>query len=313
MNTDTAILSWLAARGVTPAVQKRIGIRIAHNKIVIPVHAPDGTFLFNKYRRSPFVKDGPKYSYDRGAKAALFGAHLISDSDTVVITEGELDACVLIGKNVPAVSTTGGSGTFRAEWAELLKDKHIYICYDNDESGATGAVHVLSLLPQARVVILPDIAGVKDITDYCMRGGDFAELMRTARNFQNRSDVEEDIRLRQSQWQPTLFHEAWIEEDDKRIKQKRLEELPRLGASLNEDATDVERAKEVPITTLLMFSNKKAKCIWHNEDTPSLQYYPKDNTVYCFGCAKHGDVIDVYRTLHKCSFREAVRALCNKL
>jgi hypothetical protein len=69
-------------------------------------------------------------------------------------------------------------------------------------------------------------------------------------------------------------------------------------------------AKSKLITELLKFdSGGYARCIWHHESTPSLKYYKEDNHVFCFGCGKGGDVIDVYSQINNCSLAEAIKAL----
>jgi 5S rRNA maturation endonuclease (ribonuclease M5) len=49
-----------------------------------------------------------------------------------------------------------------------------------------------------------------------------------------------------------------------------------------------------------------ALCPLHEEDTPSFKVY-SDNHFYCYGCHKHGDVIDLYQYRHKCDFKETAR------
>tara|TARA_R110000868_G_scaffold175724_1_gene412899 strand:- start:64 stop:567 length:504 start_codon:yes stop_codon:yes gene_type:complete len=76
------------------------------------------------------------------------------------------------------------------------------------------------------------------------------------------------------------------------------------------DAQQVARAKAVPIETLLSFNRSGfANCIWHNEKSPSMKYYKRDNSVHCFGCGKSGDAIDVAMVQWSCDFKEAVRRL----
>jgi DNA primase len=43
-----------------------------------------------------------------------------------------------------------------------------------------------------------------------------------------------------------------------------------------------------------------------------MHYYPKTNTVHCFGCGQSGDVVDVIQQLNGVEFRDAVRFLINK-
>lgn len=71
---------------------------------------------------------------------------------------------------------------------------------------------------------------------------------------------------------------------------------------------DVEKAREYPITDLVSFTRSGfAKCLWHDEKTPSMKRYK--NHVYCFGCHKYGDVIDVMMKLEGLDFKDSVRRL----
>jgi hypothetical protein len=75
-------------------------------------------------------------------------------------------------------------------------------------------------------------------------------------------------------------------------------------------ASQVSQAKAVPVTDYLKVRRDgKTNCIWHNEKTPSMHYYKKDNAVHCFGCGRGGDVVDVVQQLMGLDFKDAVRHL----
>jgi hypothetical protein len=74
------------------------------------------------------------------------------------------------------------------------------------------------------------------------------------------------------------------------------------------------RAKEYPIVDLLEsfgveFHRSFATCPWHGEKTASLHHIKDRNTVYCHGCHKHADTIEVMRHFKSIGFVEAVRQL----
>jgi hypothetical protein len=76
---------------------------------------------------------------------------------------------------------------------------------------------------------------------------------------------------------------------------------------------DVEQVKDIPITDYVDFNRSGfANCIWHNEKTPSMKYYKKNNRVHCFGCGVGGDVIDVVMALNDCDMKEALKTLSGK-
>jgi hypothetical protein len=81
---------------------------------------------------------------------------------------------------------------------------------------------------------------------------------------------------------------------------------------------DVDHANEVPIEEFLegrvaMKSGGRARlvglCPFHAEQTPSFTAFLDNNSYYCFGCDKGGDVVDLAISLHNYKFQEAVRWL----
>lgn len=304
------MIDWLQKRGITENVLSLFRVSTGQHHILgecihIPIADSEGTIIFKKYRRSPFSEGGDKYLYDTGSRAQLYGWHLAKKHPRVLVCEGELDALLAWSHNIPAVSSTGGAMTFTSDWAQLLAEKEVIIAYDNDDAGAKGAVRTLGLIPHAKVLQIPDMPNIKDLTDYAMAGGDLHELLDTAVAYTSLEQVKEDRGRRIAMFQSVRFHDAYISVHtpcEYVVPKKR------------ENAGAIERAKEYPIPAMVKLgANHKALCLWHNEKTPSLHYYEKSNTCYCFGgCGRSFDAIDVYRAIHNCSFTHAVSEL-NKL
>ena len=312
MLNNSVIKEWLLRRKISASVLETFEVSEGHHDtmgdcIVIPVKNEAGGFSFNKYRRHPLRETGPKYIYDTGGHVTLYGAwHLSADKgETVIWTEGELETLVCWSHRLAAVSSTGGSKSVKKDWAELLKDKNVIICFDNDEAGGEGMVKALEVLPGAKVMFLPDRPGIKDVTDYVVSGGDLHDLVKGAVRFDGIEAVREDRAKRVAIWQSTFFHDAYLKKEEERVWHA----SKPVGKKL--DGTELERAKAYPIDSLIEFRSDKAQCIWHLDvDKDDLHYYRQTNTVYCFACGKHGDAIDVYRQLHDgCTFKEAVEAL----
>ncbi len=148
------------------AVQQ--GITWDEKEVHIPVRDEEGNVIFSKHRNLHFTphdtNSPPKYRYDAGSKAALFNFHAVKAKAYIVISEGEVDCLKLSQEDIPSVSSTGGANTFLPEWAELLKDKSVFICLDNDKAGRDGTAKITALLPDAKIVQLPE--NNKDICEY---------------------------------------------------------------------------------------------------------------------------------------------------
>src|SRR5260370_33683493 len=92
---------------------------------------------------------------------------------------GEFGRLVMEANGFAAVTSTGGAGTFRAEWAKEIEPiSEVYICFDRDPAGRRGAVRVGLMIPQAKLVELPEEVGLGgDVTDY------FVGLKRSREDF----------------------------------------------------------------------------------------------------------------------------------
>lgn len=242
--------------------------------------------------------------YDVGGTVTLYAGYKIKDAPTVLICEGEMDALVAWSHNIAAVSSTGGAQSFQKEWATYLEGKEVYVCLDNDIAGGEGMAKIIDIIPTAKIVFLPDRPGLKDITDYVQQGGDLNALLKSAITFTSLESIIEHKSRRIALWQSTFFHDAYIKNHEPKKKF-----LPtKAGIIVGEDK--LSKAKAFPISSLIEINHEsKAVCLWHAEKTSSLHYYEYQNKVYCFGCGKRADAIDIYQKLHNCSFLEAVNKL----
>ena len=311
-NFDQVFKDWIKSNHISDKVVEDFGISFNSytGDIIIPISDTQGNFIFNKYRRNPLSSIGPKYRYDVGGKISLYGYHIAKNYDAILITEGEKDCLVAWSHNIPAVTSTGGALSFQKEWVDLLKDKDITICLDNDKAGGQGVVRLLSFFPNAKVVCIPEVTDVKDISDYVNSGKDLRVLMQTAQRFETIEDVEQDRIMRKGRFETnTYFHNEYIK------AHTRLAPDPSVVRHTTMFESDsITRAKQYPISNLLEFNGKNmCICPFHNERTPSLHYYKKTNSCYCFGgCGRAYDAINIYMHIHNVSFSDAVKEL-NKL
>src|SRR5207245_3296996 len=75
---------------------------------------------------------------------------------------------VLEANGFKAVTSTGGAKAFKKEWAkEFEAISSIYICFDNDDPGRSGALRVGQIIPHAKIVELPaEVGEGGDVTDF---------------------------------------------------------------------------------------------------------------------------------------------------
>jgi hypothetical protein len=74
----------------------------------------------------------------------------------------------------------------------------------------------------------------------------------------------------------------------------------------------LSKAKSFPIDNLVEVKHgSKALCVWHDETNPSMHYYRKNNTVWCFSCGRGGDAVDVVMAQRNCTMVEAMDFLNN--
>jgi len=325
---------WLTdERMITPSVMidANLGIDVENGELAIPIKDADGTFLFNKYRRSPWRDNGPKYRYPQGSTAQLYGAETLASLEKntlVVICEGELDALALRSLGYVAVSTTGGSSTWKPEWEEHFKELNPVIMYDADQAGVEGALRVASMLPHASIAWLEEGHG-KDITDVIKAAGaeaiqraiDNRKIYRLAQEgMTNSTNVGRLISTRsvlnaertaliQDRTRTQVLTEYAIAYVGRQINMYKDEERRKKSVASGDTTGDaLERARRYPIAKLIKVGRMGfAQCVFHQEKTASLKVYP--DHVYCFGCSRRGDAIDIYMVLNNCDFKTAVAAL----
>ena len=182
------VRTYLYYRGIPDALLDLHLLGWNGRRITIPIFNYAGEFAFFKFAKDPEDQSSsPKMITTRGASAELYGWEEVKRRPQyLIICEGEFDRLVLAAQGFIAVTSTGGAGVFREEWArELNTIPHVYICYDRDEAGRRGARKVGQLLPHAKLIALPaDVGDGGDVTDFFVRRGhtreDFLALMEQA-------------------------------------------------------------------------------------------------------------------------------------
>jgi CHC2 zinc finger/Toprim-like len=288
------IRAYLSARGIPDALIHRHLVGWNGQRITIPIPNRDCEIAFFKLARDPEDSFSPKMLATPGSSVELYGWETVFERpDKIVICEGEFDRLVLEAKGFAAVTSTGGAGSFRKEWAEaLVSIPEVYVCFDRDEAGRAGVLRLARFIPQAKIVELPqDVGEAGDVTDFFVRLGrmpeDFSKLLDAAQSPAPSVPIESVL-------------------------------LPRVSESSPELSARIERVKDgIPIDniavqyTALRPSGKNliGLCPFHPDREPSLVVFPDTRTFHCFGCRAGGDVISFLRLAMHLSFFEALEAL----
>jgi hypothetical protein len=143
----------LNKRGLLPETLRKFQLGWDVERVTIPVFDKDGTCI-NVRRYSASAKGGNKMlNFKVGyGDATLYPVQNLEAED-VLLCEGEMDCILACQMGFNALTATGGAGTWRDEWNELLRDKNVVIAYDVDDAGITGADKVArKLMPITKMV-----------------------------------------------------------------------------------------------------------------------------------------------------------------
>lgn len=141
------------------------------HKIIIPFYH-NRRIIYLQGRRADDQQ--PRYLQIR-RPVPLFNADILKDikpGSKIYICEGVFDAMILEQEGYKAVAILGVNN-FKPEKARLFKGLEVVLCLDNDESGklATQALARIFLLQGQKVKTKRLPEGIKDITEYFIKGG----------------------------------------------------------------------------------------------------------------------------------------------
>jgi len=178
-----SILKYLTHRKISNEIIKEHLIGFDDRRITIPIYNKFG-FCINIRRyiiNSKANSEEPKVvnytdstSYKYGSPVGLFPIKSllnISKDEQIVLCEGEMDTLSLLTTGVPAVTMTGGAGSWAKEEQYLFELQKVVIAYDNDKAGTIGKNIVCKALQhiakEIRILEIPHSIG-KDVNDWIL-------------------------------------------------------------------------------------------------------------------------------------------------
>lgn len=143
----------------------------------IPIFV-DGKFR-NFQCRTPDKK--MKHWY-RGVGPLPFNIDYVAGKEFFVLTEGPVDAIMLMQYGIPAMSTNTGAGYFERGWMGKFRNlKEVWIVHDNDDAGRKGAKRIGKIFGTiARCYCFDGFIEGYDVSDYLLDGAtadDFSRLV----------------------------------------------------------------------------------------------------------------------------------------
>jgi len=290
------IRGYLHQRGITDDVITLHRLGWNGQRITIPIFDREGGVACFKLAKDPEDQSAsPKMLTSRGGTVELYGwERVLAKPCRLVICEGECDRLVLEAHGIAAVTSTGGAGAFRAEWAaDFVSIPEVYLCFDRDDAGRRGALRVGQFVPHAKIIELPEEVGHGgDVTDF------FIRLGRTRGDFENLLMSATPVPVLPKTL-PTASSHGWVQP---------FSELKRRIADLK---ATVPIAAVVEQYVILQPSglNLRGLCPFHPDHHPSLMVYPATGTFHCFGCGRHGDIITFIVAIERVSFLWALDRL----
>jgi DNA primase len=135
--------------------------------ISIPSLGPSGVYGL---RFRSLRADGPKYLGLSGAPTRLFNIRDIhTATDTICVTEGELDAVILSQCGLKATGVSGANSWKRHHPRMMAGFEKVYIFGDGDKAGSDFAKQVMASLDNGIRVRLPENL---DVNEYFLKHGE---------------------------------------------------------------------------------------------------------------------------------------------
>ncbi len=142
---------YLKKRGITDEVVESLDLRVDPDdkgveRILFPLHTLSGEFCGYTGRAVVDVHPKVRDYFGLQKQQVLLGAHLLGSTDYVILVEGPFDFARMFSYGLPAVACLH-SGVTKGQ-AGILKaiGKPVYVVFDNDEAGRSGAKSVVKLL-----------------------------------------------------------------------------------------------------------------------------------------------------------------------
>lgn len=293
----SSVKQYLTARcGLSAEAITRFGLGWTGDSVTIPAAGRDGAAVgLRAAKWDPTRRELEPVAAQPEEDATLYGWENLESQDRsyIFICDGEFNRLALESQRIRAVTGTGGPGLFQEDWAIALSQfVDIFVCFNKDAASQSGVERVLDLLPEARVVDLPEEVGPEgQIVDY------FGRLGGSRSNFVRLLAKAQVLPVAQSETAPAgpnVGPDGELEPRVRRIQAK----------------VAIERVAELYIPGLRRSGvYLTGPCPFHRDEHSSLVIRPAEKHFGCPSCGRQGDVIRFMMELEDLDRAAAVEKL----
>lgn len=199
--------------GVSPETltRHRIGLDLRNGEVrfTIPVKGPSGLWEDIRRYNSAYKAKCKSWAEGHGG-ARFFPRENALPGKRVILFEGEKDTLRALDLGIDeAVTSTGGAGALPEDYRTRLKDSLVYVCYDIDAAGKTGARKAANKLATCAanvfLVHLPPegLPEKGDFSDWVNQGGTLDQFETLLANSE-----EIDIQATRQRWNDNPTRES---------------------------------------------------------------------------------------------------------
>lgn len=163
-------------RGLSLATIKKYKIGLYNNQITIPILNKYGYYCNIRLYNMFHTGEGPKVvSFKKGFGSAKLYPYIAKDiGNKIYVFEGEMDCLLARQLGINGITITSGGNTWKPEFDEVFKGKHVILVPDIDETGIKGCEKRVEALKyvasKISVVYLPlEDSKHKDFSDYIVK------------------------------------------------------------------------------------------------------------------------------------------------
>jgi hypothetical protein len=180
------VIAALRTRGLWPQSERRE--HPDHWGVIVRTYDyrdEDGALLYQVCRfepksfrpRRPDGRGGWRWGYG-DVRRVLYRLPEVLGAPIVFVTEGEKDVETLRAHGFVATTNAGGANGWRDEFNPVFAGREVIILPDDDPPGWRRALQISrGVLPYAAAILILDLPGAKDVTEWFEQGHSECELI----------------------------------------------------------------------------------------------------------------------------------------